>query len=152
RVLSTAPAQRRTTRLADTVRFCRRNPLVLVGASVVFIWIIASIAAPLISPYGPLTQRVVERLQAPTPTHPFGTDALGRDILSRVLFGGRISLPVGLAVVVSALLLGGTVGAVAGVGAGWLDTLLMRGTAKVMALSTIILAINVAAHISAGRH
>src|SRR2546421_672769 len=88
-----------TTRLASIVRFARRNPLVLIGGAIVLAWIVASIAAPLLAPYGPLTQRVQDRLQPPTPAHAFGTDALGRDILSRVLFGGRISLPVGFAVV-----------------------------------------------------
>src|SRR5437762_2456756 len=111
------------TRFRQVIRFVRRNPLVLIGAAIVLAWIVASIAAPLLSPYGPLTQRVQDRLQPPSAAHLFGTDALGRDILSRVLVGGRISLPVGLAVVMSALLLGGPIGAVAGFGAGWLDML-----------------------------
>src|SRR5438094_252010 len=76
---------RRPTRAAAVVAFCRRNPLVLVGASVVLVWIVIAVGAPLIAPYGPLTQRVVDRLKPPTAAHLFGTDALGRDILSRVL-------------------------------------------------------------------
>jgi peptide/nickel transport system permease protein len=58
------------------VAFVRRNPLVLVGAAVVVAWLVVSIAAPMVTPYGPLTQRVADRLHAPSALHPFGTDAL----------------------------------------------------------------------------
>src|SRR5579859_7925970 len=75
---------RQMDRAAAIFAFCRRNPLVLVGASVVLLWIVVSTAAPLVSPYGPLAQKVVDRLHTPSLTHPFGTDALGRDLLSRV--------------------------------------------------------------------
>src|ERR1700686_581981 len=115
-------------RLASLVKFCRRNPLVLGGAVVVLVWVVVSVAAPLIAPYGPLTQKVVDRLQAPGAAHLFGTDALGRDLLSRVLYGGRISLPVGFLVVSVALVLGGLIGAIAGFGPAWVDGLLMRAT------------------------
>src|ERR1700680_804544 len=76
-----------TTPIAAVVKFCRRNPLVLGGAVVVLVWVVVSIAAPLIAPYGPFSQKVADRLQAPGATHPLGTDALGRDLLSRVLYG-----------------------------------------------------------------
>jgi peptide/nickel transport system permease protein len=132
------------------LRFCRRNPLVVVGAVVVLVWLVAAIAAPLLAPYGPLTQKVTDRLKAPTPQHWFGTDALGRDILSRVIFGARISIPVGVAVVVVALAVGGSVGAVAGYGPGWLDTALMRLTEMVMAFPVIVLAMTIAAALGPG--
>src|SRR5437773_9723166 len=96
-----------TARTASLRKFLRRNPLVLIGGTVLLVWIIVSAAAPLIAPYGPLTQKIVERLQPPSSAHPFGTDPLGRDILSRVLFGGRISLPVGFLVVSVSLAIGG---------------------------------------------
>ena len=139
-----------TTRLDSLGKFLRRNPLVVVGATVVLAWILVSIAAPLVTPYGPLAQKVTERLHAPDGAHWFGTDALGRDILSRVLFGGRISLPVGFLVVVVALGLGGCVGAVAGFGPGWLDGVLMRLTEMVMAFPIIILAMTIAAALGPG--
>jgi len=132
------------------VKFCRRNPLVLGGAVVVLLWVVVSVAAPLIAPYGPLTQKVVDRLQSPGIAHPFGTDALGRDILSRVLYGGRISLPVGFLVVSVALVLGGLIGAVAGFGPAWVDGLLMRSTDMVMAFPIIILAMTIAAALGPG--
>src|SRR6266850_5749746 len=101
------------------IKFFKRNPLVVVGALIVVGWIVVSAGAPLFTAYGPLAQRVVDRLQPPSPNHFFGTDALGRDILSRVLYGGRISLPVGFGVVAVSLLIGGLIGATAGFGRGW---------------------------------
>jgi peptide/nickel transport system permease protein len=138
------------TRVSSIVKFCRRNPLVVAGALVVVAWIVVSIAAPLITPYGPLTQRVQDRLRPPSVEHLFGTDALGRDILSRVAYGGRISLPVGFIVVIVALCVGGFMGAVAGFGPGWLDGALMRFTEMVMAFPIIILAMTIAASLGAG--
>ena len=148
--LGAAVARPRPTRLGATLAFVRRNPLVLVGAIVVLAWVLVSIAAPLITPYAPLAQRVSERLQPPSGVHLVGTDALGRDILSRVAFGGRISLPVGFLVVAVALGVGGLVGSVAGFGPPWLDGLLMRLTEMVMAFPIIILAMTIAAALGRG--
>jgi len=144
------PVRRQATRGAVIGRFLRRNPLVVVGAVVVLAWIVVSVAAPSLTPYPPLTQRIQERLQPPSATHLFGTDVLGRDVLSRVLHGGRISLPVGFGIVAVSLLIGGIIGAVAGFGAGWLDSLLMRGTDMVMAFPIIILAMTIAAALGPG--
>ena len=138
------------TRTASLGTFLRRNPLVLIGGTVLLVWIVVSAAAPLVAPYGPLTQKIVERLQPPSTAHPFGTDPLGRDILSRVLFGGRISLPVGFLVVSVSLAIGGLIGAIAGFGAGWLDALLMRFTDMIMAFPIIILAMTIAAALGPG--
>src|SRR5437762_8049724 len=85
----------RPGRLLAARRFLGRNPLTLLGAALLLLWILVSLGAPLLAPRGPLVQDVVNRLLPPSPAHPFGTDALGRDILTRVLYGGRISLPVG---------------------------------------------------------
>lgn len=144
------PLRATPNRLQAAIAFCRRNPLVLVGAAVVLAWIVISIAAPLLTPYGPLVQRVADRLKPPSAAHLFGTDALGRDILSRVAFGGRISLPVGFLVVLVALLVGGFVGSVAGFGPDWLDSVLMRLTEMVMAFPIIILAMTIAAALGPG--
>ncbi|HEY1294851.1 MAG TPA: ABC transporter permease [Chloroflexota bacterium] len=138
------------TRLGSIVKFCRRNPLVMVGVAVVLAWIVVSVFAPILTPYGPLTQRVAERLRPPSPQHWFGTDALGRDIFSRVAYGGRISLPVGFLVVGVALGVGGVLGAIAGFGPGWLDGALMRFTEMVMAFPIIILAMTIAAALGPG--
>ena len=126
-------------------RFLRRNPLALLGLTLFLLWVALSVFAPLVAPYGPLEQHIVDRLQGPSGTYWFGTDQLGRDNFSRVLYGGRLSLPAGLAVVVLAGLIGTTLGAVAGFVGGWVDELLMRLTEVFMAFPTIILAMAIAA-------
>ncbi len=140
----------RTSRVATTSRFLRRNVLTLIGIIVVIFWIVVSLSAPVIAPYDPLKQNVRERLQPPSATHLMGTDELGRDVLSRVLYGGRISLPVGFIIVIFATVIGAGLGSVAGYAGGAWDQGLMRVTDLVMAFPPIILAMAVAAALGAG--
>jgi peptide/nickel transport system permease protein len=127
----------------------RRNPLVVVGLVVVIVWVLAAIVAPYIAPYEPLTQNVNDRLQPPGGEHPWGTDELGRDIFSRVLYGGRITIPAGLTVIIVGSLLGTVIGAVAGYLGGVWDEIIMRVTELFMAFPTIILAMAVTAALGA---
>jgi len=123
----------------------RRNPLMFVGLVICILWFAVSLAPSLVAPYGPLEQNIRKRLQPPSANHLFGTDQLGRDILSRVLYGGRISLPAGLLVVVSAAIVGTVMGSVAGyIGGAW-DEILMRITEVFMSFPIIILAMAVTA-------
>ena len=122
-----------------------QNPLMVVGIVICAIWIVISLGAGWIAPYDPLAQDVMSRLQGPTDEHLFGTDQLGRDMLSRVLYGGRISLPSGLLVVGSATVVGTIFGALAGYVGGVWDELLMRFTEIFMAFPIIILAMAIAA-------
>ena len=122
-----------------------RNPLMVVGLTIALLWIVISLGAGWIAPYDPLAQDVMSRLQGPTDEHLFGTDQLGRDMLSRVLYGGRISLPSGLLVVGSATVVGTIFGALAGYVGGVWDELLMRFTEIFMAFPIIILAMAIAA-------
>jgi peptide/nickel transport system permease protein len=128
-----------------TLRFLQRNPSVVFGLVVLAIWLVITVAAPVLAPYPPLQQDVRNRLQPPAAGHPFGTDQLGRDILSRVMYGGRISLPAALAVVLVAMIIGTIVGALAGFEGGVLEEGLMRVTDVFMAFPTIILAMAIAA-------
>ncbi|GAB4525089.1 MAG: ABC transporter permease [Anaerolineae bacterium] len=139
------PARPSPSAATTAYRFLRANPLALTGLIIFLIWVIISVTAPKIAPYGPLEQRVVDRLQPPSREHLFGTDQLGRDVLTRVLFGGRLSLPAGVMVVISACLIGTAIGAMAGFIGGWFDELVMRLTEVFMAFPTIILAMAVAA-------
>ncbi|RME58786.1 MAG: ABC transporter permease [Caldilineae bacterium] len=140
------PVQRREkTRWQRAVYFLRRNPLALAGVILFLVWVIISVAAGALAPYGPLEQDIVNRLQPPSGAHWFGTDQLGRDVFTRVLYGGRLSLPAGVLVILSAGLLGTAVGALAGYIGGWFDELVMRLTEVFMAFPTIILAMAVAA-------
>ena len=143
--LQPAAAQRATGRGLIIRRFLRNNPLALLGIVIFLAWILISIFAPAIAPYAPLQQDIVNRLQGPNGTHWFGTDQLGRDVFSRVLYGGRLSLPAGVSVVIVAGIIGTIIGALAGYIGGWFDELTMRLTEVFMAFPTIILAMAVAA-------
>lgn len=123
----------------------RQNPLMVAGAIICVIWIVISLGAEELAPYHPLDQSVMERLQGPSRDHLFGTDQLGRDVLSRVLYGGRTSLPAGILVVTSAMIVGTIFGAIAGYVGGLWDELLMRFTEVFMAFPIIILAMAIAA-------
>ena len=118
----------------------RRHPGAIAGTAVLFFIVMASLLAPL-SPYPPNESNIQERYQPPSLQHPMGTDALGRDLLTRVLYGGRISLSVGLIVVVISLFLGVTVGAVAGYLGGTVDNILMRITDAMLSLPAFLVLI-----------
>jgi len=103
-----------------------RNKLALMGGIVVVALFVVSFLAPVISPYNPDTINVKEILMPPSPRHLFGTDELGRDVLSRMIWGSRISLKVGFVAVGIAVIIGIIIGAAAGYYGGWIDDLLMR--------------------------
>jgi peptide/nickel transport system permease protein len=115
--------------------------MIRVGAVIVAITVLAAIAAPWLSPYDPSSQQLSLRLERPSFAHPFGLDELGRDILSRVLAGARISLAVGLTVVGISSLVGIFLGSVAGYFGGWLDDLISRAIDVLLAFPGILLAI-----------
>src|SRR5512141_1733415 len=111
-----------TSALASpTVLTLRRNPLATTGMVLVCVFVVFAIFAPLIAPQDPANISLPNRLQAPSAHHWFGTDELGRDILSRVIFGARISMLVGISVVAGSLLLGTIIGSLAGYYGGFLD-------------------------------
>jgi ABC-type dipeptide/oligopeptide/nickel transport system permease subunit len=123
-----------------TSAFSRRRPLALLGALILLAWIVIAIAAPLFAKTNPLYQGDASFL-APSGHHWFGTDELGRDVFSRVLYGARISLPYAFILVLLSATIGLVVGAVAGFFGGWVDSVLMRLTDLVFAFPTIILAL-----------
>lgn len=125
------------------IRFSRHRPA-MIGAGIVLAFIIIAAAAPLIAPYDPYSLSIANRLKPPSWTHWFGTDELGRDILSRVIFGSRISLTVGLVAVAIGLSIGGLAGALAGFNRR-LDNVIMRVVDVLLAFPSILLAIAVVA-------
>lgn len=118
----------------------RRHPGALVGAIVLTLLVLSTLLVPL-SPYDPEVSDLASKLQPPSWEHPFGTDSLGRDMLTRVLYGGRISLFVGLMVVVITLVIGVPVGAIAGYFGGWIDNFLMRVIDAMLALPSLLILI-----------
>ena len=118
----------------------RRHPGAIMGC-IVLGCIILAVSLAGLSPYDPEKSDLTARYQPPSLTHPMGTDALGRDLMTRILYGGRISLTVGFSVMVITLLIGVPVGAVAGYFGGWVDNLLMRITDAALALPSLLVLI-----------
>ncbi len=122
-----------------------RNPLSVAGLVIIGTLIGLAIVAPLVAPYDPTKTDVVNRLAPPSAAHWFGTDALGRDILSRVIYGSRVSLRIALLAAVIATAIGVPLGIVSGYFRGRTDDLLMRLTDMFMAFPSLILAMAIAA-------
>lgn len=141
-----APARRaQPSMLTQTWRFLKNNPLSLLGLVLVMVSFLLALFAPVLAPYDPLEQNIRARMQAPNVTYWFGTDNFGRDVLSRVLYGGRLSLPLALVVVAGASVVGTLLGAIAGFRGGAVDEIVMRAADLVLAFPSIILAMAVVA-------
>lgn len=123
----------------------RGHKAALVGGSIAALWLAVAILAPALVPYDPLAQDLSARLEAPSGRHLFGADDLGRDVLSRVLYGARISLPMGGFVVLLTGLIGVSIGAVSGYLGGTVDDILMRVCDAVLAFPSLILAMAITA-------
>jgi peptide/nickel transport system permease protein len=136
------PSQRTPFRMF--MRRLGREGTALAGLAIIVVFVLLAASADLISPYPPLQQDIGDSLRAPSPEHLLGADKLGRDVLSRILHGARISLFTGLAVVILASLFGTLVGTVAGYVGGWWDEALMRVTDIFFAFPSLILAMAIA--------
>ena len=130
-------------------RFCR-NKQAMIGLAMLLLLIFAAVFANVIAPYDPVEQNLLIRLQGPSAAHWFGTDELGRDIFSRILYGARISLTVGLIAVSISCVAGCALGAIAGYYGGILDTVIMRISDIMMAIPSILLNISIVAALGTG--
>ncbi len=131
------------TRLA--LRRFLRHRLAVISLVLLALLILAAIFAPLVSPYDPLAQDANNTLIGPSSTHLLGTDDLGRDILSRLIYGGRVTLTIGFGATAVVLLLGIVIGAVAGYAGGWVDNVLMRFVDLVLSFPALFLLLILAA-------
>lgn len=104
----------------------RRNKLAMLGALIILSLAVAAIIAPLVAPFNPDQQDVLHRLEPPSRKHLLGTDDLGRDLLSRIIYGTRVSLLVGFVAIGIAIVIGSILGLLSGYFGGWLDTVIMR--------------------------
>ncbi len=123
----------------------RRRPLAVAGLVVVVLFVIVAIFAPFLAPSDPSTVNFSAVLQPPSWAHPMGTDDLGRDVLSRVIFGARASLAAGLLSTLLALVIGVPLGLVAGYFRGWWDPVISRLTDVALAFPYLIIAVGLAA-------
>ncbi len=128
-------------RVAAIRYFLRRNPRMVIGGAVVAAWLLAAALAPWVAPYDPIRQDVSDALLPPGPAHWLGTDDLGRDVLSRVIWGGRVSLSVGVISVSIGLFVGTSLGLAAGYLGGKFDLFIMRGIDALLAFPALVLAI-----------
>ena len=127
-----------------------KNKLAILGAGILALLMLTAMFAPFIAPYDPLEQKIIEGLTPPSHAHWFGQDQLGRDIFSRVIYGSRISIWVGVATVSLSLAIGMAVGAISGYYGGFVDELFMRIVDILMAFPGILLAIAMVAILGPG--
>jgi peptide/nickel transport system permease protein len=124
--------------------------MAMIGLTVIVLWILIALMAPLIATHDPLAQKIGDRLQAPSSQYWFGTDELGRDVFSRVVYGARISIPIGFVVILFAMTVGSLIGASAGYLGGIYDLLIMRVADITLAFPSIVLALAIATVLGPG--
>ncbi|MEI5666036.1 nickel transporter permease [Bosea sp. CCNWLW174] len=150
---TTSPESRRQARLGQLYRqwlAFRKNPAAVVGLVIVLALLLMAAFAPLIAQHDPLAQALDQRLLAPSAKHWFGTDALGRDIFSRVVYGARVTLVIVMLVVITVGPVGLLIGCAAGYFGGWVDTVLMRITDVFLAFPRLVLALAFVAALGPG--
>jgi peptide/nickel transport system permease protein len=133
-----------------TGRRLLRNPLGRIGVGILAVMITVGILAPVLAPYDPVAQTIGDELQSPSIKHPLGTDELGRDLLSRILYGARISLLVGIVSVGLGAAVGVSSGLLAGYLGGWFEAMSFRIWDTLMAFPGVLLAIAVSAILGPG--
>ena len=157
--MSVAEAEAREVQLeapsglwSEAWRRVRRNPAAIVGFVLVTVFVVVALFAPLVAPYGPLEQGLEGQLNFASPSwsHPFGLDPLGRDLFSRVVYGARFSLLIGVVSVAVGLSIGLVIGAVAGYLGGWIDSILMRLMDVMLSIPGLLLAIGIVAALGPG--
>lgn len=121
-------------------RMARQNKLAAFSAVLIALVLLLAVFAPLIAPYGEAEQDVLARLQPPCAAHWFGTDELGRDVLSRILYGSRLSLAIGILPSVISLVIGIVLGLLAGYFGGWADYVIMRLADVMLSVPSLLLA------------
>lgn len=152
-LLADSPASRRQARLGSAYRALlalRGNPLTVAGALIIALLLLLALLAPVVATADPVAQDLANRLKPPSAAHWMGTDQLGRDIWSRVVFGTRITLEIVVLVAIIAAPVGLAVGAVAGYFGGWIDRLLMGLTDIFLSMPKLILALAFTAALGPG--
>lgn len=128
----------------------RKNKIALISASIIILTIVIAIFAPVLAPYDPIAPNYSEVLKPPSPAHPFGTDEFGRDVFSRVIYGTRYALLIGLGVVAIEVALGVFLGLIAGYFGRWIDQVIMRIVDVFLSIPTLVLGLAFAAVLGGG--
>ena len=127
--------------MKDMIKRIAADPLGLLGLVLVTLMVVSALFAALIAPYDPIALNIMDRLQGPSWSHLLGTDQLGRDLFSRVLFGGQVALKVALVSIGLALSIGITLGMIAGFGPAWLDNIIMLFFDTIRSFPTVMFAL-----------
>jgi peptide/nickel transport system permease protein len=146
----TSAARPRRSTVRSVLAPLARSPLSILALGIAIGWAAVAVTAPLLAPYPPLAQNIGNTLAPPSPAHWLGTDVVGRDMLSRILYGARVSMPVGIVSVALAVVLGTAVGSIAGFKGGLTDEALMRATDIMLAFPTVIMAMVITAALGPG--
>lgn len=144
-VLTPGVVGRPRTQLNQTVRTMRKRPTALAGMAIVLLWLLLAVLAPVLPIQNPDAQNLSERLQPPSGKHLLGTDDLGREMISRVIYGARVSLPAGIVVILATGTFGCLLGAISGYFGGLIDTVIMRAADAILSFPSIILAMAITA-------
>lgn len=131
--------------MREFITFLRRNTLAVVGLGILVALVVLITIGPMITVYSPTKLDVLHKLAAPSFSHWLGTDAFGRDVLTRIMYGGRATLTIGVGVVAIAFLVGVFFGTIAGFAGGWTDSIIMRVVDAILAFPALVLAIALAA-------
>lgn len=140
-VAATSPPPRRAIAGVTLAREVASRPAGLFGLAVVFGLVVVLVFAPLLAPYDPAAQNIADRLQGPSWDHLLGTDQLGRDLLSRLIFGTRVAFTIAFPAVLGALVCGLVLGTIAGYAGGWIDNALLVVTDTLQAFPAVVLAL-----------
>ncbi|MBR1601905.1 MAG: ABC transporter permease [Synergistaceae bacterium] len=137
--------RKRRGAFAEVLFRLSKSPLAMFGLAIILLLIFCALFAEAISPYSPIKQDLMHMFETPSAEHWLGTDEFGRDILSRLIYGARVSLQVGFIAVGIALVVGGMLGAVSGYYSGWLDNSIMRVMDVLLSIPQTLLAIAIVA-------
>jgi peptide/nickel transport system permease protein len=139
------PGRKSRSPLGDAVRTLRYKPLALTGLAILVTWLVLGALASILPIQDPNYQDLSQKLRSPDSTHPLGTDDLGRDMISRIIWGARVSVPAGILVIALTGIFGCLVGAIAGYTGGVVDNVIMRTADAILSFPPIILAMAITA-------
>jgi len=135
---------------SEVIRRLRRNPSAVAGFVILLLLVLAGVFAPLLTPYDPTRQELVQVLQHPSLAHPLGTDQLGRDLLARILYGGRLTLFIGAFAVAVGIVVGVPLGVISGFYRGTIDMVIQRVMDLMLAFTSFLLALTLVSLLGVG--
>jgi peptide/nickel transport system permease protein len=134
----------------DAFRRMRRSPAAIIGGTIVGFFVFVAIFAPFLAPYDPIRGNLADSYLPPSPDHWFGTNIQGQDMLSRIIFGSRMTLGIAVLSVVIGVTIGATLGSLAGYFRGWVDSVIMRAVDIMLSIPGLLLAIGVVTFLGRG--